>query len=131
VSTTTGAGGTRVDAAYALEALVARLLVAGTWLAMALVLAGVVLMLVGGVDPLAHGAIPGFDAARIPADILALRPEGFLWAGIVLIIGLPIGRVVVAGVGFLAAGDRRLALVSLLVFLVVLVSILAALGLEG
>lgn len=126
-----GAGAPRADAAFALEDAVGRLLVAGTWLAMGLVLAGVVLMLLAGVDPLAHGAIPEFDAAQIPADILALRPEGFLWAGIVLIIGLPIGRVVVAGVGFLAAGDRRLALVSLLVFLVVLVSIIAALGLEG
>lgn len=126
-----GAGAPRGDAAFALEVAVGRLLVAGTWLAMGLVLAGVVLMLLTGVDPLAHGAIPEFDAARIPADILALRPEGFLWAGIVLIIGLPIGRVVVAGVGFLAAGDRRLALVSLLVLLVVLVSIIAALGLEG
>ena len=125
------AGQGRADAAFALEAAVGRLLVAGTWLAMALVFAGVVLMLVAGVDPLAHGAVPAFDATRIPADILALRPEGFLWAGIVLIIGLPIGRVVVAGVGFLAAGDHRLALVSLLVFLVVLVSIGAALGLEG
>jgi uncharacterized membrane protein len=121
----------RTDAAYALETVVARLLVAGTWLAMGLVLVGVVLMLVTGVDPLAHGAVPPFDVARIPSDIVALRPEGFLWAGIVLIIGLPIGRVIVAGVGFLAAGDRRLALVSLLVFLVVVVSIGAALGLEG
>lgn len=126
-----GAGGGRVDPAFALEAAVGRLLVAGTWLAMALVLAGVVLMLVTGVDPLAHGAVPPFDATRIPADILALRPEGFLWAGIVLIIGLPIGRVVVAGVGFLVARDHRLALVSLLVLLVVLASIGAAVGLEG
>ncbi len=126
-----GARAPHGDAAFALETAVGRLLVVGTWLAMVLVLAGVVLMLLTGVDPLAHGAIPGFDAARIPADILALRPEGFLWAGIVLIIGLPIGRVFVAGVGFLAAGDRRLGLVSLLVLLVVLVSVIAALGLEG
>lgn len=123
----TGVG--RIDAVVALEAAVGRLLIVGTWLAMGLVLTGVVLMLATGVDPLAHGAIPGFDAASIPGDIVALRPEGFLWTGIVLIIGLPIGRVIVAGMGFLAAGDRRLALVSLLVFLVVLVSISAALGL--
>ncbi len=126
-----GTGPVRTDAAYALEAVVGRLLVAGTWLAMALVLVGVLLMLVAGVDPLAHGAIPGFDAARIAPDLVALRPEGFLWSGVVLIISLPIGRVVVAGVGFLAAGDRRLALVSLMVFLVVVVSIVAALGLAA
>ena len=63
--------------------------------------------------------------------MLALQPAGFLWAGIVLVIALPIGRVVVAGVGFLAARDRRMALISLLVLLVVLASIVAAIGLEG
>ncbi len=61
--------------------------------------------------------------------MLALQPAGFLWAGIVLIIALPIGRVMVAGVGFLAVHDRRMALISLLVLLVVLASIAAAIGL--
>ena len=116
---------------YALEAAVGRLLIVGTWLAMGLILAGVALMFATGVDPFAHGAVPPFDPPQIVPDLLALRPEGFLWAGIVLVIALPIGRVVVAGVGFLAAGDGRLALVSLLVFLVVLVSIIAAIGLEA
>ena len=59
-------------------------------------------MLATGTDPLDHGAIPPFDLAQIPSEMLALQPAGFLWAGIVLIIALPIGRVVVAGVGFLA-----------------------------
>jgi uncharacterized membrane protein len=125
------AGQARHEAADALEAVIGRVLVAGTWTAMALVLAGVVLMLATGVDPLDHGGIPPFDLASIPADILALRPAGFLWAGIVLIVLLPVGRVVVAGLGFVAARDGRLALVSLLVLLVVIVSIAAALGLEA
>jgi uncharacterized membrane protein len=125
------AGAPRDAAAFALEAAVGRLLIVGTWLAMGLILAGVVLMFATGVDPFAHGAVPAFDPSQIVPDMLALRPAGFLWAGIVLVIALPIGRVVVAGVGFLAAGDGRLALVSLLVFLVVLVSIIAALGLEA
>ncbi len=119
----------RTGAAYGLEALIARLLVAGLWLAMGLVLVGVVLMLTTGTDPFAHGAIPPFDLAQIPSEMLALQPAGFLWAGIVLVIALPIGRVVVAGVGFLAAHDRRMALISLLVLLVVLASIGAAIGL--
>jgi uncharacterized membrane protein len=124
VTATTSSPGT--DAAYALEAVIGRLLVAGTWLAMGLVAIGVVLMLANGVDPLAHGAIPPFDLATIPADLVALRPEGFLWAGIVLVIGLPIGRVAVAGVGFIAARDWRLVLISALVLGVVLISIAAA-----
>lgn len=119
------------DAALAIESTIARLLVVGTYVAIALVLVGVAGMLLTGVDPLAHGMPPGFDLARIPADILALRPEGFLWAGLVTVMALPLGRVTVAGIGFLQAGDRRLALVSLGVLLVVLGSVLAALGLEG
>ncbi len=41
-------------------------------------------------------------------------------------MALPIGRVVVSGAGFYAAGARRLALVSALVVLVVTLSIIAA-----
>ena len=126
----TGTTGTQ-DAAFAIEALVARLLVIGTYVAVALVLAGVFGMLLTGVDPMAHGARPTFDLGRVPGDLLALRPQGFLWTGIVTVMALPIGRVVVAGFGFLAARDRRLALVSLLVLLVVLASIAAALVLGG
>jgi uncharacterized membrane protein len=120
-----------VDAAPGIEALVARLLTVGTYTAVALILAGVIGMLLTGVDPLAHGTPPPFDLRQIPVDVLALRPEGFLWAGLVLVMALPIGRVVVAGIGFLGSGDRRLALVSLAVLVVVAMSILAALGLEG
>ena len=119
------------DAALAIESTIARLLVVGTYVAIAFVLIGVAGMLLTGVDPLAHGTPPGFDLMRIPADIVALRPEGFLWAGLVTVMALPLGRVTVAGIGFLRAGDRRLALVSLAVLLVVLGSVLAALGLEG
>ncbi len=119
------------DAALAIESIIARLLVVGTYVAIALVLVGVAGMLLTGVDPLAHGTPPAFDLGRIPTDILALRPEGFLWAGLVTVMALPLGRVTVAGIGFLRAGDRPLALVSLAVLLVVLGSVLAALGLEG
>lgn len=128
---TTGGNAAGESVAYALEALIGRLLVVGTWLAMGLVLVGVVLMFATGVDPLAHGAIPPFSIGQVVADLVALRPQGFLMAGIVLIVALPIGRVIVGGVGFLAAGDRRLALISLAVLLVVLASIVAAQGLGG
>lgn len=119
------------DTAYAMEAAVARLLVVGTWLAMGLVLVGVVLMLAAGLDPLDHGAVPPFRLAAIPGEILALDPAGFLWAGIVLIIALPIGRVVVSGLGFLAARDVRMAAISLGVLVVVLVSVVSSVVLEG
>jgi uncharacterized membrane protein len=125
----TAARGT--EAAYALEAAIGRLLIAGTWIAMGLILVGALLMLAAGIDPFAHGGIPPFDASEVLAQVLALQPAGFLWAGIVLVISLPIGRVVVAGLGYLAARDGRLALVSLLVLLVVLASISTALVMEA
>ncbi len=119
------------DTAYAMEAAVGRLLVVGTWLAMGLVLVGVVLMLASGVDPLDHGAVPAFRFAEIPGQLVALRPEGFLSTGIVLIVALPIGRVIVSGLGFLAARDLRMAGISLAVLLVVLVSVVSSIALEG
>jgi uncharacterized membrane protein len=125
----TGAAGSEV--AFAMEAAIGRLLLAGTWLAMALLAVGVALTLTTGVDPLNHGGIPPYSIGSIPAAVVALKPEGFLWAGVTLLIALPIGRVIVGGIGFLAARDLRLALISLLVLLVVLVSVAAAIGLEG
>ena len=125
------AAGVSRETAAALETRIARLLTWGTRVALGLVLIGVVGMLLAGIDPLDHGAPPEFSLASIPADILALRPEGFLWAGLVLVMALPIGRVVVSGTGFLAAGDRRLAVVSLLVIVVIVTSIVAALHLVG
>ncbi len=113
------------------EVFIGRLLIAGTYLAMAFILAGVIGMLASSIDPTQHGTPQPFDLATIPGDIVALRPEGFLWLGIAIVIALPIGRVIVAGISFLRTGDRRLALVSLGVLLVVTGSIVAALELAG
>jgi uncharacterized membrane protein len=119
------------ETAFAMEAAVGRLLVVGTWLAMGLVLVGVVLMLASGLDPLNHGAVPLFRLAEVPAQLLALRPEGFLSTGVVFIVALPIGRVIVSGLGFLAARDLRMAAISLAVLAVVLISVVSSIALEG
>ena len=130
-SPTEPAAGTSADVAWRLESTISRLLVAGTYLAMGLILVGVLLMLGAGIDPLAHGGVPPFEPASIPAEIASGNPLGFLWLGLLAVLALPLGRVIVAGVGFLAARDLRLALVSLAVLLVVLGSIVAAIRLEG
>jgi uncharacterized membrane protein len=116
------------ETAARIESLAARLLTWGTRIALALILVGVVGLIVTGVDPITAIA-PGYSLGAIPGQLLALEPQGFLWAGLTVLIALPIGRVVVSGAGFLAAGDRRLALVSALVILVIIVSVVAALGL--
>jgi uncharacterized membrane protein len=114
-----------------LEVFIGRLMVWGVYAAMALISIGIILAGLAGIDPLARGLAPALDPVGIVTSMLALQPEGFLWAGIVLILAIPIGRVVVAGVGFLATGERRFALISLLVLLVVVISIVTAFGMES
>ena len=114
-----------------LEVFIGRLMVWGVYAAMALISIGIVLAGLAGIDPLARGLAPALDPVGIVSAMLALQPEGFLWAGIVLILAIPIGRVVVAGIGFLATGERRFALISLLVLLVVVISIVTAFGMES
>jgi uncharacterized membrane protein len=119
------------ETAAQLETLAARLLTWGTRIALGLILIGVVGILLHGIDPFVPGAFPPYSLAAVPGQIAALAPEGFIWAGLTVLVALPLGRVIVSGAGFLAAGDRRLALVSVLVLLVIGASIVAALGLEG
>jgi uncharacterized membrane protein len=119
------------DTAARLETIAARLLTYGTRLALGLTLIGVIGILLKGIDPFKAGAFPPYSLTAIPGQIASLQPEGFIWAGLTVLVALPLGRVVVSGAGFLAAGDRRLALVSVLVLLVIAASVAAALGLEG
>ncbi len=112
-----------------LETIAARLLTWGTRVAMLLILGGVAGMAVRGVDPLGAGAFPPYSLAAIPGQLAELRPEGFIWAGLTVLVSLPLGRVIVSGAGFLAAHDRRLALVSAAVLLVICASVAAAVSL--
>ena len=125
----TGAG-TGADTARRLESSVARLLTVGTRVAVVFVLVGVATMLARGVDPLTAPILP-FSLTAIPGDLVALRPEGFLWSGLLVVMAMPVARVIVSGFGFFVAGDRRLALVSLLVVFVLAASVIAAQALGG
>ena len=66
------------QAAYRIEALVARILVVGTYLAVGLILLGVLGMLAQGIDPLDFDAAQAFDlTARLHA-IQQSRDGGLL-----------------------------------------------------
>lgn len=119
------------ETAARLETIAARLLTYGTRIALGLIFIGVVGILIKGIDPFTPGAFPPYSLTAIPGQIAALQPDGFIWAGLTVLVALPLGRVIVSGAGFLAAHDRRLALVSALVLLVIAASVVAALGLEG
>lgn len=112
------------------ENVIARLLLGGSMAGIALLSIGVVLMAVTGISPEAT-AFPPFDPGTIVLDMVALRPEGFLWAGLVVLIATPIVRVVGEFITFIVRGDRVLALVAVAILGVIALSVAAALVLEG
>ena len=94
--------------AAALEAAIGRLLLLGALVGVASLLVGVGLMVAGGISPTSDSA-SGFDAGRVGPDIVAGRPEGFLWTGIVILIATPIARVAGELLAFAWQRDTRMA----------------------
>jgi uncharacterized membrane protein len=109
-----------------LERQVARLLTIGSYAAVVLLSIGFLLMLLEGRSPLDGG--PQLDLGRIPADVVALRPAGFLWLGLLTVVAAPVARVVIALVGYVRGAERGMALVATLVLAVIALSVALALG---
>ena len=107
-----------------LEKSIARLLSGGTYLAIALLVIGFVLMLVNGISPL--DVAPPFDVRQIPADIAALRPTGFLWLGLIVVIATPSSRVVASLIGYHRSGERRMVIVAIAILVVIAISVVIA-----
>ena len=108
-----------------LEPALARVLQVGTYISIALVLVWTVLLLAGGISPLA--ASPALQVDRLLPDILAGRPAGFLWLGILGICVTPALRVIAALVGFWRRGERRMVGVALLILVVVAAGVVTGL----
>jgi uncharacterized membrane protein len=104
-----------------LESTIARLLSIGTYVSIALVAFGVILLFVAGSSPLDKA--PGFDLDRLPSDLAGLKPTGFLWLGILGLILTPAARVTAALVGYARTGERPMLLVSALILLVIAVGV--------
>jgi len=115
--------------ASALEPAIARLLTLGTYASIALLAIGAVLLLGSGLGP--RSAEPPLDLARIPADIVALAPTGFIWLGLIVVVATPSARALAALVGYLRRGERDMALVALLVLLVIVASVVVGRVVEG
>lgn len=109
----------------ALEVALAHVLQLGTYLSIGLIGIGSVLLFAAGGSPVAGG--PPLTLERIVPDLLALRPAGFLWVGIVGVLATPGLRVLRALFGFWRRGEERMALVALLVLVVVAVGVVAGL----
>jgi uncharacterized membrane protein len=112
-----------------LERVIGRLVTLGTYASVALLAFGVAGLLVAGRSPLEGG--PSLDPGQILGDIAALRPEGFLWLGLLAAIATPAGRVAVAVAGFARIGERGMAVVALLILGVIVLSVGLAIGTEA
>lgn len=108
-----------------LETAVAHVLQLGTYASISLVAVGVVLLLAAGGSPIQGG--PPLTIDTLPADILALRPAGFLWLGILGVLATPGLRVVRALLGFARRGEQRMVLTSALVLGVIAVGVVVGL----
>ena len=111
------------------ERFLGRLLIGVTYVAVALLFVGVVLLVAGGISPMSGG--PPLHLGTLVADALALAPAAFLWLGILTVIATPLSRVVVAAFGFARQGDRWMVGVSLAILVVIAVGIASALVAAG
>jgi uncharacterized membrane protein len=110
------------------ERAIGRMLIALTYVAVALLVFGVALMAVQGISPLSGG--PPLDVGRLLGDVVSFQPEGFLWLGLLAVIATPISRVVAAGIGFARTGDRALVVVAIAILVVIALSIASALAFD-
>ena len=112
-----------------LDRRIARLLAGGALLSVGLLALGVAAMAGAGLSP-QQPSFPALDLARLPADIAALRPEGFLWLGLLAVLGTPAARVLASLLGFIGEGERSMALIAAGVLAVIVLSVIVA-GIEG
>jgi len=103
------------------ERLIGRVLTGVTYLAVGLLLIGVALLIAAGISPTSGG--PVLDLGRVPSDLIALRPAGFLWLGLLAVIAAPILRVSVALVAYARDDDRLMVGVALSILLVIAIAI--------
>jgi uncharacterized membrane protein len=111
------------------DRFIGRLLIAVTYLAVALLSVGVVLLFANGISPLAGG--PPLDLGRLAADLATLGPAAFLWLGILAVIATPLSRVIAAAVGFARLGDRGLVGVAVAILVVIALGIVVAVVAAG
>ena len=111
-----------------LERSVGLLLGAMAAISVAILVLGILGIAASNVAPLDRG-FPAFDLARMPADLAAMKPAGFLWLGLCAVILTPSVRVIASLLGFAALGERRMVAVALIVLAAICLS--AVLGAGG
>jgi uncharacterized membrane protein len=114
----------RETAGLAAERQIGRLLILLTYLSVALLVAGVLLLLAAGVSPLDGG--PGLDLATLASEVVALGPAGLLWLGLMAVIVTPISRVVLAAIAYGRAGDWSMVGIAVGILAIIAIGIVTA-----
>lgn len=110
--------------AVAAERRIGQLLIAMTYVSVAMLVVGVVLLLAAGISPLAGG--PGLDVAALGAQLTKLEPAGFLWLGLLTVIAAPVARVAVAGFVYLRDGDWVMTGIALAILAIIAFGVVTA-----
>jgi uncharacterized membrane protein len=114
----------------ATERTIAGVLFVGTLVGVGSLAVGVALMLGAGISPTSD-TWPPFEAGRVPGDVAAARAEGFLWAGIVILIATPIVQVIAELAAFVLRREWRMALVATAILAIIGLSVALATGTEA
>jgi uncharacterized membrane protein len=69
---------------------------------------------------------PNLDLTRIPADLVAGRPDGYLWLGLIAAIATPCARVVASLFGYVRRRERAMTLISILILAVIALTVALA-----
>lgn len=106
------------------ERRIGRVLIAITYLSVALLIIGVGLLLGAGISPVSGG--PGLDLTTIGSEVVALGPAGFLWLGLLAVIAAPISRVVLAAVAYARSDDWQMVAISVAILAIIAVGVATA-----
>jgi uncharacterized membrane protein len=106
------------------EQLVARLLSIGTVIAIGLLVVGSALLALRGGSAL--DTAPSLDVTAIPGDLVAGRPEGYLWLGLIAAIATPCARVAASLAGYVRRRERAMAVISVMILAVIALTVALA-----
>lgn len=109
----------------AAERVIGRLLIAVTYVSVALLVIGVVVMVTNGISPMSGG--PALDLESIGRAVAGLQPAGFLWLGLIAVVAAPIARVIAAAIAYARDADWLMVGVSVGILVVIAVGVVSAL----
>jgi uncharacterized membrane protein len=111
------------------EFRIGRVMIGMTYVAVAVLVIGVALMVAAGISPLAGG--PAFDPTVLIAQLTSLTPAGFLWLGLVVVIATPIVRVIGAAISYGLTGQWTMVAIAIAILVVIVAGVVIALTVTG